>query len=324
MDNVPVHGKARKTPSILLYGDALVDWQFHVRAIPQAGGDETIVSRAVNSGGSALNTAFDLAFLGEHPAFCSCVGGDSAGKILLDALKQAEIDTKLVDIHGETGYTVTLIDPSGERTMFSARCASADVPPENENLEFYCENTKIFLISGYTLQHAEQAAFALRLVQSVHRHGCTVFFDPAPVAGVVAQDILDEMLRFSDIVSPNMLELKILAHTENFNEAVERLSAAVPCLALKMGAKGAALRLRPGTKLCGRTYTGALELREPAQELDVADSTGAGDAFNAGFIAALLREPQPEAWLKGAVSTASLVVAREGAALLRNVLRFAS
>ena len=110
---------------VLVVGDALMDNQYFVQTLPKSGQDVEIVDFSKSAGGSAANTVLALSACGVKTYFCGSVGGDEEGQILLSKFAKGNVDTSLVRQSGKTGFTVTMIENSGERTMLSYRGASA-------------------------------------------------------------------------------------------------------------------------------------------------------------------------------------------------------
>ncbi|MGB9694509.1 MAG: PfkB family carbohydrate kinase, partial [Caldisericaceae bacterium] len=121
-----------------------------------------------------------------------------------------------------------------------------------------------------------------------------VIFDPAPVR----EDLLD-VVPFATYVTPNEIELKKLTKS---NTADELLKAGAKNVILKLGSSG--------VKLVNRNTQIALD----AFSVDAIDTTGAGDAFNGSFAAALAMEYDLKDALKFAVAASAISVTRKGAA----------
>ncbi len=87
------------------------------------------------------------------------------------------------------------------------------------------------------------------------------------------------------------------------------------CIGLKLGPEGSLLSLRQGFKLPGGEAVVENKVwRESIGEIKPVDTTGAGDAFNGGFLASFLKKESPTQWLKTANALAAEVIKRQGAA----------
>jgi len=140
--------------------------------------------------------------------------------------------------------------------------------------------------------------------------------DASPVISNLDAATRKKMLELTDILSPNIAELRAITGEQNIDKAIEIAKKMVKCIALKMGGKGSRLLMSKGFPLAGKTYTGDdLDIYCDARHTDVIDTTGAGDAFNAGFASSYLAGNPPSAWLNAANNAASKVVGQKGAAL---------
>jgi sugar/nucleoside kinase (ribokinase family) len=304
----------RGKPEVLVIGDILLDSQYWVQAYPVHGGDVAILAAAPNAGGSAANTAVALRSQNISCAFHGRVGNDDQGKQLSAQMEQLGIDLSCLDVCGSTGYTVTMIDPSGERTMFSHRATGEYLPRLTPALREMLKTVKVVYVSGYHLAEAAQAAFVTEVAKAAQAAGCLVMLDTAPIIGNVEQTVLDEFLAYTDALLPNRDELFTMAGTDNADKAIEIMLRKVPCLAVKLGAKGARLAAKPGLRLAdGTKLDVAINCTIPAEKVTPVDTTGAGDSFNAGFVAAFLQGGSPESWLASGNRLAAKAIAHRGA-----------
>jgi len=299
----------------VVVGDALVDKQYWVKRMPQPGEDVPILSARSHTGGSAMNTAMALGFLDTPVSFAGRIGSDDDGRGLIQTMETAGVDTSCVLAEGQTGYTLAMIDETGERTMFSCRGASAQPLVLTAKLKLALYNARVLMLSGYLLQNEEQASFALEAAKAVKTAGGIVAFDPSPVVGSVDQKTLRDMLAQTDMLLPNLAELEAMAGTGDIVRAMALLK--VPCIALKKGGSGAQLALRRNFILADGKPAGLNAMHTAAPiPTEVVDTTGAGDAFNAGVLASYLRGEKPESWIVRGNALAARVIAREGASTL--------
>lgn len=279
--------------TVVAVGDLLMDNQYYVERMPEPGQDVMISDFNKSQGGSAANTALSLCLLGIDTALFASIGDDEDGEGFLRNMQSMGVDTLLVNRNGRTGFTVTMIDSGGERTMLSYRGASAEPIPMTAQVEKKISEAKLLLVSGYWLLHDSQAQFVLQAARLAKSAGTLVAYDPCPIVGSVEKDQLKEMLTLTDVLLPNQAEYEIIKKAAG--------DITVSCVATKLGSSGSKMVVD------GREYI------EPAQKINVIDTTGAGDAFNAGFIAAMLKGEEPQEWLKMGNETAAAVVGRRGA-----------
>lgn len=279
--------------AVVAVGDALMDNQYYVERMPEPGQDVMISDFNKTQGGSAANTALSLCLLGIDTALCASVGDDEEGEYFLRNIQSRGVDTSLVCRSGKTGFTVTMIDNGGERTMLSYRGASSNPVSMTAQVEKNISEAKLLLVSGYWLLHDIQARFVLKATRLAKSAGTMVAYDPCPIVGSVKEELLKELLQLTDVLLPNKAEYEIIKKTAG--------DIPVSCVATKLGSSGSMLVID------GRQYL------QPAQIIQAVDTTGAGDAFNAGFIAAMLKGEEPQEWLRKGNETAAAVVSKRGA-----------
>jgi sugar/nucleoside kinase (ribokinase family) len=225
-------------------------------------------------GGSAANVAMLAA--GMVPSrFIGCVGEDAAGAALVAELEQHGVDVR-AQRHGRTGTIVVLVDSTGERTMFPDRAAAADltdVPLE------WLDSLAVLHAPSYCFSAEPAASATLALLHAATAAGVEVSLD-ASSTGMLAQFGVDRYLDLVEAVRPSIF-------FANAREA-EMLDLSRPqftktLTVIKDGAQPAIVRQAGGI---------AQSISVPPVE-GVKDSTGAGDAFAAGFLAAHLRGSGP-------------------------------
>ncbi|MFR9189661.1 MAG: carbohydrate kinase family protein, partial [Anaerotruncus massiliensis (ex Togo et al. 2019)] len=144
------------------------------------------------------------------------------------------------------------------------------------------QTVRVLLLSGYLLADAAQARFAVEAAGMTRRAGGLVALDASPNIENVPPDTLREALAVTDILLPNRREMQAITGVWETGAGLDALLCRVPIAALKLGAEGSALGIRGGYSETGRWHV-------PAVEVTPLDTTGAGDAFNAGFLASYLR-----------------------------------
>lgn len=299
---------------ILVIGDALIDHQYWIDRMPNPGEDTVILSFSKNVGGSAANTAIALAYLGVPTKFCGTIGRDPDGSLIIDQMQAVGVDTSGIQYGETTGFTITMIDQSSERTMFSFRGASSDALSIDAPLLKNIESSRVLLTSGYQLLYPDQAEVVLSVVERVHGEGNLVALDPSPLIGDVSEEIRARMLGLTDILMPNLRELSILTGEEDLTAALEKARSLSKCVAVKLGSKGSWMAIQAGFEFAdGQKVSQDLSFQAPANQVQAVDTTGAGDAFNAGFLASYSRNEAPKNWLGSGNNLAGEVVQHRGA-----------
>jgi sugar/nucleoside kinase (ribokinase family) len=225
-------------------------------------------------GSSSAILAHNLATLGTQVRFVSCVGPDPMGKIALDYLRDRGIDLSGV-ITSQTATGVTLILPHGKpRHILTYPGAMWELRYSDLNLSALKEARHFHLSSLYL--HRGLVNHVAQLFREMKAAGLTTSLDTNDDPDG-RWEHLDEILPHVDIFLPNADEACRITNTERVDEAIEQLAARVPMLVVKLGAEGALLR------------RGAETLNAFGTKVDVVDTVGAGDTFDAGFLHQYLR-----------------------------------
>jgi ribokinase len=306
-------------PPAVVLGDALVDYVCKVDEMPMAGGDAQIRSCERRPGGAGLNASVCLASLKVSCCLVTAVGDDENGRYLTRHLAAAGVDSSHIRSTGTTGYVISFADSGGERTMFSYRGASSTPMEMTPALERALDHTPLLMVSGYCLQDDEQAKKCLNAAQRVRRTGGMVAFDPTPVVGRLAIGAVERMLEATQVLLCNSRELQTLTGCEAVESGIRAILQRVPCIGVKLGRRGSIVALRRGTAAHwspGDRSPDSAEsepeiLRCPTRPVRAADTTGVGDAFNAGFLAALLYGSPLSSWgVWGNVVAAKVIMSR--------------
>ena len=259
-------------------------------------------------GGDVMNTLVHAARLGSRTGFISRVGDDPFGAGLLEAWQGEGIDVSQAPlVTGLNGvYFISLL-AGGERefTYYRSNSAASQLQPADLSAE-YIASSRCLLISGITQAISSSAeATTLEAAQIAKRHGVRVAFDPnyrprlwAARGGLSnARAAMQRVLPLVDLLLPSAP-----ADLELFDLAAELdVLQLAPLVALKAGADGAWIR------------SDAQNILIPAERVTVVDTTGAGDAWNAGFLHHLLRGATPSAAARAGNSCAGVVVQAHGA-----------
>jgi len=289
-------------PLAVVVGDVIND--IVVRPLgPLAVGTDTPSRVEVLPGGSGANQAAWLGALGARVRFVGRAGQADAA-VHRATLARHGVETRIaVDQDVPTGTIVILVGPDGERSMFTDRGASLalsadDVPDE------VLAGASILHVSGYALFAEAPRAAVRRLWATAREAGVPTSVDPSSVAelAVVGPAAFLEWTAGAALVLPNHDEGRLLTGAETADEIVEALLEHYEAVALKLGPAGALV-----------ARSGGRRVRVPATAVPVVDTTGAGDAFSAGFLAGFLAGDGLDSCAAAAVAAAARAVARVGA-----------
>ncbi len=274
-----------KPLEVLSYGEALVDF------LPAQSGrllrDVTHFSKA--AGGAPANMAIGLAKLGRSVGLMGAVGEDEFGKFLRNCLEEQGVNISGIHMtnKAQTGITFVSLDANGERSFVFYRQPSADTMfrPENINVETI-RATSIFIAGSNLLVTPEVREATFTALEHAKEFGKFIVIDPNVRLHLwddldFARDIITRLLGYADVVKLNDDEVEFLGgnNAKSFYNDVLR-PAGVKALIATRAERGAEV-------FCGAIHTTAL-----APNVQVVDTTGAGDGFVAGFVAGLCAEHQ--------------------------------
>ena len=257
---------------VLCIGDIMLD----VTAVTGRELEQGVETRAhisTQGGGAAANVASWLAHTGTPTYLVTRVGDDAAGRTLLDELDRYGVEHSTTLIEGlSTGVVIVIVDALGERTMFPDSGANAGLGLAD--LPDLAEFTTLYL-SGYPLINPISRPGVLQIIEKTKSIGLPIVFDPATV-GVLREvgiPTVREWLKNMDVLILNEEEGHFLSGIANPIDAAAALLELVPTVIIKRGGTGALAQSRD----CSLVQVQAVAT-------DVVNTTGAGDAFAAGFI----------------------------------------
>jgi len=261
-------------PDLLVIGDCNPDVVLSGGKIEPAFGQvERIVDEAaLTIGGSAAIAACGAARLGLETALASIVGDDPFGRYMLDALAEHGVDVSAVVVRAEsrTGVTVVLVRDS-DRAMLTAPGTIAELTPELVDLQLL-RGARHVHISSYFLQDGLRPGLA-DLLQEARAAGATTSVDPNWDPREEWNGGLLDLLDGVTILFVNTEEARRITGREDVAEAGRALSGNGTLVVVKLGAEGAL------------AITTDQVIRSPAIAVEPVDAIGAGDSFDAGFLA---------------------------------------
>jgi sugar/nucleoside kinase (ribokinase family) len=226
----------------------------------------------VEAGGSCANVLRVASLIGAATSYSSAVGHDQNGQSFVEALARCAVRDHVARVDGRTGTSVILVTPDGERTMNTHLGVCREYRPQYVPVE-EIRSSKIFFTTGYIFDTPNQ-------IQAIEKA-----FDAARAAGArIALDLADRFVmersrshlerQFAlgiDLLFANAEEARALTGLDP-RRAARELASRVRIVSVTDGANGA--------------YIGADgEVQHvPARRVQVVDTTGAGDCFNAGFL----------------------------------------
>lgn len=228
-------------------------------------------------GGAAANTLSTASKLGSSVSFIGKVGQDMYGQAFEEALKIDTIKSYVTKAKGHTGRLIAFITPDGERT-FALHLGLAPTISTKELPLKAIANAKIFYFTGYLLEDPALRETAFAALDHAKKNKTLIAFDMADPGFVDRnRDTYFTILKeYADIVYANEDEAAMFANTSP-REALDVIGDLVEIAIVKIGAQGSWIK------------KGNETFHIKAQDVDVLDTTGAGDAYAAGFLHAFLK-----------------------------------
>ena len=264
------------TPEAIGFGALNVDKLYKVHSIAGRDDESFVIASEESSGGSAANTIVGLARLGVRTGFIGKVAEDPEGNRLLRDLRSEHVDTRGITTakSGHSGIVMGFVDKSGERALYV-------VPGVNDTLIFdeiplhYLNRIQLLHLTSYVAEgpYKSQKKLLQRLPGNI-----TVSLDPGMLYAKKGLAYVRPLLHRTNIFLPNQVELKLLTGLEHESATRKLLAEGVQIVGVKLGRKG-----------CFITNGEETHTLKP-YESRVVDTTGAGDAWNAGFLYGILRE----------------------------------
>lgn len=314
-----------QTGSIIVMGDLMIDICApldSLDALTLSRGSDLPSSITFDVGGSAANTASWLAAAGNSTYLLGAVGSDSMGETINSRLSQPNLHLKLQQFSEHpTGTCIVITESSGERTMIPSAGANAHLSIHQLfNLWAQVPGPRHLHVSGYALFHEVAGATTLVAMEHARSVGMSISFDPSAHTLVSSH---------SDRIRSALALANILLANEQEATALAQILLGQPALAAEKGILDLAGKLRgllcaesidpvavitlgPRGAIAASSTTEAV----PAAEVAVGhirSTTGAGDAFNAGFLGSWLTGAAVVPALEAGVTLASQALSRVGA-----------
>lgn len=224
-------------------------------------------------GGSCANTLLGIAQLGGKSAYCGKVGRDLYGEVYVRKLEEGGVASFISTDGNVTGSTVILVTPDAARTMNTFLGACQELGPSDVPLDAL-KSSRMLYITGYlwdTETQKEAALKALRTAGSEGIHVAMSLSDPFCVKRH-KDDFIGILDKYVDFVFANREEALELTGCQSTHEAMKALRKWCSGAAITLGASGALVSM------------GEEQVYLDSEPVKPVDTTGAGDAFAAGFL----------------------------------------
>lgn len=249
-------------------------------------------------GGCAANAAIDLARLGVRVGVIGCVGQDAFGRFIVETLEMAGVEASgIVRLEGVGTSGTLIINVKGEdRRFIHAMGANAHLRAEHIPAE-RLQQTKVLYVGGYLLMPALEQSSLAELFKKARGWGVKTVLDIVLPGPGNYWPRLAQLLPETDVFLPNEDEAAAITGEQDPRRQAERFKeAGAGTVVITCGGRGSVL------------VTDGLRLEAGVYPVSYVGGTGAGDAFDAGYIAGLLEGADPQRCVEwGSVLGASCV-----------------
>ena len=293
-----LYQERKVTAKIVVVGSFNADLVSYMARMPRPG--ETVHGHkfVVGPGGKGSNQAIAAARLGAEVTFVGRIGQDVFSPLALELWEQAGINTHYVvqDPDRATGVAPIFVDDTGENSIVVVLGANLALNKQDVDAAREAIVQADVLLTQLEIDY-DTVAYALQAAKDA---GVQTILNPAPAGQLAAH-----VVKLADYVTPNETELQVLSGQPGASiEVAARslLSAEGQTAIVTLGSQGAQYVRKDGAAMV------------PGYQVDVVDTTGAGDAFNGGLAVALAEGKSLMDAIAFANATAALCVTQAGAA----------
>lgn len=251
-----------------------------VKNIPESGKLELVDSIEMYTGGCAVNTAVDLAKIGEDVGIISLVGNDSMGSFLTKELNNNGVSIEGLKTTNDicTSSSVVLINDSGERSFLHTVGANGVFCEEDVDWNLL-DDCQILFVAGSLLMPTFDGQQTANVLKKAQEKGIFTVLDTAWDSTGKWMKSIEPCLPYLDLFIPSIEEAEMLSGLTNEKEIAK--------LFMEMGCKQVVIKLgKKGCYIKGQDE----ELYIPSYTVKAVDTNGAGDSFVAGFITGLINK----------------------------------
>jgi ribokinase len=285
---------------VIGFGALNLDRIFYVDRIVRPDEEGFISSVENHPGGSAANTIVGLSRLGVSAGYIGKVADDEAGRILMEDLTNENVNIKGVrTARGRSGACLIMVDGKGNRGILVDPGVNDTISMADIDLEL-ANKAKLIHFTSFACRDAETSFETQKELAA--STSAEISLDPGTLYAERGMEALKIFIQKARVVLPSDHELTLMTGCRDIREGAEML--------IDTGAKWVAVKR--GEKGCYVT-DGTFGIELPPQKVDVVDTTGAGDAFNAGFIYSMVQGKDIETCGRIGNITASISITKRGA-----------
>jgi sugar/nucleoside kinase (ribokinase family) len=269
----------------------------------------------VSPGGCGSNAAIGLAALGVPAALVASIGKDDSSFLLKRYWERVGLDYSRVQSHGDrpTGVSIGLVDSQGERRFIHTSGANARLTVDSLEIEELAQaGARALHVAGFFVLPGLLDGRMSQPLREAQQLGLITSLDVVENPAMHEPQALWPCLPYLDVLLCNLQEAEIMTGEQAPDTAARALrERGANVVVIKLGAQGCWVEgSSPAIEIAGGK---PLSARVPAQPVQVVDSTGAGDAFAAGLVTALLRGDDLFAACEFANQTGARIVSALGA-----------
>lgn len=281
------NGRMDASKELLIVGELNVDLLLNgLHGFPEMGKEIVAETAALVLGSSSAIMAANSAALGINTTFCGFVGNDIYGNLVLERLKQKNVDIRFVKKTEDQGTGITVVMNYGQDRANVTYCGAMDAMtlqdiPWTELKKYrHLHISSVFLQKklGKDIVAIFEKAKALHLTTSLDLQ-----WDPAEAWNFDYKSCLP----YVDVFLPNKQELMALTGTSNMEQGIDTIRPFANCITVKLGQEGC-------IAINGKEKIKVSAFRTP----QYIDAIGAGDSFNSGFIKKYLENAPLEECLR--------------------------
>ncbi len=263
------------TFDVIGFGALNVDKLYKVNMIAGEEEEGFVIDSKESPGGSAANTVVGLARLELKTGYIGKVAEDREGRLLLNDFRKENVDTRgiIISKKGRSGIVMGYVDGKGERALYVDPGVNNWLEFKEINLDYTADTEFLHLTSFVGEKPFEAQKRLMNQVSDVKTS-----FDPGDLYARKSLTSLKPIIKRTFVMLPNENEIRLLTGKDYEGGSKTLIKEGVDVVAVKLGERG-----------CYVTDGKERHLVEP-YEKKVVDTTGAGDAFCAGFLYGLIKE----------------------------------
>jgi len=225
-----------------------------------------------SGGGSAANTIFALSRMGFNTALIGKVGQGEDGDFLIHALEAEEVNTRWVRRNHESGVCLIILDKSQDRSIFMQPNANDTLCVDEIDVDLLSQSRLLHMTSfgGKLPMEAQRVT-----LEHLHPPG-KMSFDPGEIYARRGLKEVEAFIERCSVLFVTEKEVGLLTSMDYEGGCRNLLSYGPDVVVCKRGKEGSSVLTREET------------FKIPAEEVEVVDNTGAGDVYNAGFLAGMI------------------------------------